>query len=391
MARRGSLMAAWLVASLTMTLWMPTAWAEDDDPATRRVNETTVRSDVRGRTVQTDMGRTENQTTVIRVSAQEASSSAATRGPSSSPREATSSATQRGGGGGQATTVRVTAPGEGSGSARVERGPSLTEQGYVLTGVVGPSGSGSPLGPGRGSGFTIYENTVDRDRVLIVQVPDAGAPLQVTQVGTSSTRVDPGAAGRQLAQELWSSLPLPEILLKANPDVGLAGMDSWFWVEGYDGRVLETSRTLELPWRTCREVESERQVPVEGELDDAGQQQMRTETERHEECETGVDVVQVSVRLSPARFSWDFGDGRGAPASSLGRPYPAESDVRHAYQQSSLAFLREGGYRVALAAEWSAAYSLSGAASEQGALPPRQRVYEARHQVREAQAILAGR
>lgn len=176
-------------------------------------------------------------------------------------------------------------------------------------------------------------------------------------------------------------------------------MPTWFWADSYDGRVLGRTVELRLPWQECRDVEHDEEVTETVELPDGlnpdgslrvrQEEQTRVERRSREECRAMTDVVRVGVALEPARFTWSFGDGQPVEGS-LGHPYPVESDVRHTWQQSSVAYLQEGGYPITLSAEWSAGYSVSvnGALVDVGGLPPRFRTYEARHQVRQIQAVL---
>lgn len=97
---------------------------------------------------------------------------------------------------------------------------------------------------------------------------------------------------RAIAEELLGIVPLPPISLRANPGTGLVAMPSWFWVDGYDGSPLYGSETL--------------------------------------------GNTTVEVEITPLRYDWHFGDGGFLSTGSLGQPYPAESDVQHTYEQSSL-------------------------------------------------------
>ena len=44
--------------------------------------------------------------------------------------------------------------------------------------------------------------------------------------------------------------------------------------------------------------------------------------------------VVVDVEVTLGTVEWDFGDGTPARTRSLGKPWPEESDVRHAYQHT---------------------------------------------------------
>ena len=109
-------------------------------------------------------------------------------------------------------------------------------------------------------------------------------------------------------------MPLPPIGIGANPQVGLVALPAWFWVRGYDGATLRGSESL------------------------------------------GRSTVEVEI--TPAGYRWSFGDGAALETHSLGRAYPAESDLRHAYEQSSLG--AGGTFAVVLEITFSARYRENG-------------------------------
>jgi hypothetical protein len=83
---------------------------------------------------------------------------------------------------------------------------------------------------------------------------------------------------------------MPAVTIGVNPDAkGLAGLRSWFWIEGFTGVV---------------------QAPT-------------------------IDVfgLAIDVRMTSDSVTWDFGDGSSLEGD-LGRAYPAESTVQHAHRNS---------------------------------------------------------
>ncbi|MGH9273078.1 MAG: hypothetical protein ACRDZU_00400, partial [Acidimicrobiales bacterium] len=70
---------------------------------------------------------------------------------------------------------------------------------------------------------------------------------------------------------------------------GLAGLRSWFWIEGFAGVV---------------------QAPT-----------------------INVFGLTIDVRMSSDDVTWEFGDG-GSLEGDLGKAYPAESTVQHAHRDS---------------------------------------------------------
>jgi hypothetical protein len=83
---------------------------------------------------------------------------------------------------------------------------------------------------------------------------------------------------------------MPAVTIGINPDAkGLAGLRSWFWIEGFSGSV---------------------QAPT-----------------------INVFGLSIDVRMASDSVTWAFGDGTTLEGD-LGRAYPAESTVRHAHRDS---------------------------------------------------------
>ena len=138
-----------------------------------------------------------------------------------------------------------------------------------------------------------------------------------------------------------------------NPTLGLVALQSWYWVNGYDGQPFGASRTVTIP------------PAVPG----------GTPTS-----------FTVTVRIWGDRYDWDFGDGSNASSHSLGSPYPQPSDITHTYQHSSLGLAN--GFPVRLTAEFRAEYSVNGGAPQP--LPPIRHTYENDFRVQELQPVLTG-
>ena len=100
--------------------------------------------------------------------------------------------------------------------------------------------------------------------------------------------VDLDAAARNEAQRYIEDVLVPAVRIGVNPAArGLVGLDSWFWIDGFDGSVTAP--------------------PI------------------------SAFGLTIDVRMSSGTVSWDFGDGTVEPGD-LGRPYPQESTVRHVHQ-----------------------------------------------------------
>jgi len=227
-----------------------------------------------------------------------------------------------------------------------------------------------------------------------------------------STEVDLAWLVNQEVQAAWKDVPVPGIVMQANPPEGLTQMDSWFWVDRttYEGQVYSEPVHIPAPWTldwdTVIHHHDTSSGPCAG--DPAAQCTTRhdwDETVHHHEDH--LDVVDVTVTLTPARYAWDFGDddARWRPSSheafannsGLGIPFTDPyhaSTVAHKYSQSSLDVFNLGGFLVRLTATWNASGHVR--ATRDGvvvqdvtvSLDSREGQYEQRYQVRESQPVL---
>ena len=156
----------------------------------------------------------------------------------------------------------------------------------------------------------------DNGYFAVAWVPvDAPDPPHVVLTEPGTEAIDPVA----LAASVLDSVPLPPIEVGVSPGVGLVALPSWFWIEGYDGAPLTGERTL--------------------------------------------GAVTVEVEIMPDRYRWDFGDGSSpTETTSLGQPYPGESDIQHAYEQSSLS--AGGAYALHLEIVFQPRYRVNGGSWE---------------------------
>ena len=257
----------------------------------------------------------------------------------------------------------------------------------------------SPRGPGRASGppFSLPPLLPSTGGANVI-VP--GGPTSFETQGNAPGRgfgglsiggwtfVTPGTPGRttafapigpvpqinawNLAQQAEQEFPMPPITLKVNPDPGRVNVDSWFWVEGYNGSVITHSKTQHASHTECRLLNG---VP---------------------NCRTVDDSVTVVVHLTPKHYDWTFGDDRSNTAGfgnrdGLGRPYtdpnPRDaSPVAHAYHWSSINFQGQGGYPISLTITWSAEFNANGGGFQ--GIPDINHRFDGRHQVRQIQSIV---
>jgi hypothetical protein len=159
--------------------------------------------------------------------------------------------------------------------------------------------------------------------------------------------LDPNAAGgapaldpQTIAMHLRDQIPVPNADIKINPTRGLVGVDSWFWIDGYNGSPIEES--------------------------------------------TNAFGQRVEVEASVTRYEWSFGDGETLVAKTVGRSYPHRSQIRHVYERSSAGLA--SGYRVEVSFSFSVRYRIDGGGWIE--LPDISRVAETAYPVRESQSVI---
>lgn len=217
----------------------------------------------------------------------------------------------------------------------------------------------------------------------------------------------------QTVQAAWKDVPLPGIVMQANPLEGLAQLESWFWVDRgtYDGQAFSEPVHMPVPWTLDFDTIVHHHDTSNGPCPDDPTHNCPTSHDWDETLHTHenhLDLVDVTVTLSPAHYTWDFGDDNSGPwrqgshtsfadNGGLGLPYTDPyhaSTVTHKYSESSLKVFSAGGFLVGLTATWSASAHIQ--ASRDGAvvqdetrsLDPRVGHYEQRYQVRESWPVL---
>lgn len=152
----------------------------------------------------------------------------------------------------------------------------------------------------------------------------------------------PAADPLLLVAELLDEIPVPDIQIGLNPEVGLVAVPSWFWIDGYDGTPIVQSASL-------------------------------------------ADVT-VEVEITPTAYHWRFGDGRELATTSAGLAYPAVSDINHTYEQSSL--VAGGTYAVSVELTFDVRFRVVGEGWQD--LDPITRSFETAYPVRQMQSVLTG-
>jgi hypothetical protein len=175
-----------------------------------------------------------------------------------------------------------------------------------------------------------------------------------------------------LVHEVFAAVAWPQVTIGINPrGIGLVGLPSLYWVEGYDGRPFGARRAADVG------PEAGLDVPLSEVA--AGDPRRRA---HHLEAE---------VRVAPPRvYRWSFGDGGTALSGSLGVAYTpggARSDIQHQYEFSS--FYHPGGFPVSMEAEFSVGYSVTvDGATQTFDLGPMAVRYSRAYPVQEIQAVL---
>jgi hypothetical protein len=147
--------------------------------------------------------------------------------------------------------------------------------------------------------------------------------------------VDLDALARDLAQRYVEDVLTPVVGIGVNPAArGLVGLDSWFWVEGFDGSVT---------------------APPIAALG-----------------------LTIEVRMTSSSVRWDFGDGESLDGD-LGRAYPAESTVQHVHQH-------DGTFTITAAIDLVPEYRVDG--GPWLTLPGLQATATTQHDVEERQAVI---
>jgi hypothetical protein len=133
------------------------------------------------------------------------------------------------------------------------------------------------------------------------------------------------------------SLPWPDLQIRAKPDnLGLTGLPSWFWIEGYTGGPVTASKHIHLDGLPNVQ---------------AG-------------CPSGPGADEdVRVRAIPYAYDWHFGDNMPASSlatTSLGVPYPQrEGAITHLYQTTSAGSGDPIGFAVVVIAHFRVQYQAS--------------------------------
>lgn len=141
-----------------------------------------------------------------------------------------------------------------------------------------------------------------------------------------------------VAEHLRDEIPMPKVNVRINPDVGLVGAESWFWIEGYSGEAITNS--------------------------------------------TDAFGRAVEVEARAIHYEWFFGDGSTAAATTPGTAYPERSQIRHVFQRAS-----SGGYGIDVRFTFTVRYRVDGGAWIE--LPGISRTATAIYRVRESQAVIS--
>ncbi len=238
------------------------------------------------------------------------------------------------------------------------------------------------------------------------------APAAPGRLNERSTRIDVNWLVSQLGQDVVGDASLPDIQLRANPDPGITGIPTWFWVDpaSYSGQQFSYTVAMPVQWTEYWDTIEHHHDVSSGPCSDDPTQTCTTthdwdELVHHQEEHS--DDISVTVTFSPAQFAWDFGDDtqNWRPEShalfgdlkGMGQPYVdphTPSPVAHNYSESSLKVFDQGGFPIHLSVTWSATATwhftsdLGDNASGTRTFGERVGQYAVRHQVRESQPVI---
>jgi hypothetical protein len=179
-------------------------------------------------------------------------------------------------------------------------GPVISQPGGIF---LKPPSGGQPACAVGQTGYYVYDPN--------------GLFVGVVCVPTSTVAAPPPASvpERALAEEASSRQPWPRLTVGINPDAGITGLESWFWL-GPGGATMP-------------------------------------------EASASAGPLTVTVRATLVNVSWDTGDGKRKDSGvDLGQPYPARSSIRHTYQTDS--YQRPEGYRVGATVRFGVWYAVNG-------------------------------
>lgn len=204
-----------------------------------------------------------------------------------------------------------------------------------------PAASGGSSEPACDYDVLVREHSADpatgRPAGKFVVVLCEGRIVDIHELAEADV-VDLDAAAAEEAGRYVDEVVVPNVKIGVNPAAqGLVGLPSWFWIEGWAGSVQA--------------------API------------------------SAFGVTIDVRMSSGEVVWDFGDGTRV-TGDLGRAYPTESTVRHAYQGP-------GTFTVTAAIALNAEYRVNG--GPWITLPPLTADASTQHSVQERQAVLTER
>ncbi|HEY8744556.1 MAG TPA: hypothetical protein VIU62_15790, partial [Chloroflexota bacterium] len=232
--------------------------------------------------------------------------------------------------------------------------------------------------PGRGAaGLLLLAVQLRQPIVDACGQPPAGDPMNTGSPGVSPANSPavlpapipcpplPAAPPLPNAQQVALSIPAPypNIQIGANPGpLGMTGMPSWFWIQGYDGG----------PFGAGTRINVAPQIP-------AGYPASCPQP-------PGASLA-VAVQFTPTSYDWTFGDQLATSTvttTSLGTAYPQRSDIQHLYEYTSLG--RPNGFPVSVTAHFHAQYQANGGPWQ--ALPDVAKTYTRDYPVQQAQSVL---
>lgn len=240
-------------------------------------------------------------------------------------------------------------PGGNQGPGSVPTGPSggpvSTTPGSSSPGTAnGPTGNPSALSKAGGQG----------------NPPAAPTPPPCPPAPAPPPLPDPATVARGIA------LPWPTLAIRAQPaPVGLDGLPTWFWLEGFTGQPITASSRIQV-----------------GGLPNA-----------QPGCPGGAGAEEdVAVQAMPVAYTWHFGDDRATSSltsTAPGVPYPQQDGaITHQYEDTSRGSGFPDGFMVQMNAQFRLQFRTGNGAWQ--ALQTTDRQATLRYRVQQAYPVIVG-
>lgn len=230
-----------------------------------------------------------------------------------------------------------------------------------------------------GQGHYQYPNSGHQSVIMAVPKPNTPAYLhEFEQLAANTTDCgDPGPnflqanaiidpeVGPDAARQVIALIPLPQLLIKENPGLGVVTVPAWFWL---------TLQGNDVWWSGTDPAQGGQPYGVD----------LSISPPDPSITQQPASPLIISVRIDAAQLKWDFGDHSSASTyitNAVGKPYPQKSNIRHPYNAAST-------YNPQVTITYVPRYSFNGAPYTSLPDLTRQSTWQGTYTVREAQTVL---